>query len=344
MTDCQEESTNGERDSPLDESVVRRIYHAVNDAIFVHDADSGEILDVNQPACELYGYSRDEARTLTIEDLSSGEPPYTQEAAIEYVQKAADGEPQVFDWQAEDSDGNTFWVEVSMRHAVFDDAELVIVIVRDISERKAHEGALQRLHTTTRALMGATSPDAVARIASETTTDVLDLPLNGVHLFDQDADALVPVAWSNRLEAVFDGPPPPIPAGKGLAWQAYTNATPEVYEDVRTSAEVLNPETPFRSELYLPLGDHGVLIVGSTVPDDFDAAEEALARVFAANVEAALDNVEREREVARSKDRLEAFFEHSPDAIVLHDAAGEIYRTNGRTSRTWGTLGTNSGR
>lgn len=38
----------------LDAAVFRDIYHSVNDAIFVHDGETGEILDVNETACELY--------------------------------------------------------------------------------------------------------------------------------------------------------------------------------------------------------------------------------------------------------------------------------------------------
>ena len=52
------------------------IFDSVNDAIFVHDLKTGAILDVNQRMCEMYGYTRQEALQLSIEDLSQGEPPY----------------------------------------------------------------------------------------------------------------------------------------------------------------------------------------------------------------------------------------------------------------------------
>lgn len=129
--------------SPPSEQVLRELYHSVGDAIFVHDAETGEILDVNEMACKMYGYERAELRQLTIEDLSSGVPPYTQAAAVDHVQKAAEGNPQVFDWQAEDSRGNHFWVEMSMQQTAVDDRLLVLVIVRDISERKRYEEQLE---------------------------------------------------------------------------------------------------------------------------------------------------------------------------------------------------------
>lgn len=130
-------------DSPLDVEMVYQLYHSVNDAIFVHDAETGEIVDVNETMCEMYGYTREEARQLTVEDLSSGEPPYTQEYAAQYLKKAAGGEPQLFDWRAKDSDGNLFWVEVSMRRAMVDGEMYILVLVRDISERIEYKRQLE---------------------------------------------------------------------------------------------------------------------------------------------------------------------------------------------------------
>ena len=38
----------------------RNIFNATQDAIFVHDAESGSIVEINQTVQELYGYSREE--------------------------------------------------------------------------------------------------------------------------------------------------------------------------------------------------------------------------------------------------------------------------------------------
>jgi len=129
---------------PRSDAAFREIYHSVNDAIFVHDTETGDILDVNQTMCEMYGYTRSEARKLTIGDLSSGTHPYTQEVALKRMQKATAGDPQVFEWHAKRSDGTLFWAEVSMRQAPVDGDQLLLVIVRDISRRKRREQQLQQ--------------------------------------------------------------------------------------------------------------------------------------------------------------------------------------------------------
>jgi PAS domain S-box-containing protein len=145
MGSMDDQSEKTSQRSPLSDGVLREIYHSVNDAIFVHDAETAEIIDVNETMCEMYEYSRAEARQLSTEDFSTGVPPYTQDTAVEYLQKAADGDPQVFDWHAADSNGDPFWVEVSMRRATFDDQTFVLAIVRDITDRKERERERKKL-------------------------------------------------------------------------------------------------------------------------------------------------------------------------------------------------------
>jgi len=139
MDPTKDISEETDQQSPLPEGVIRDIYHSVNDAILVHVVETGEIIDVNEAMCEMYGYSRTEARQLSIADLSTGVPPYTKDTAVEYMQKAAKGDPQVFDWHATDSDGDPFWIEVSMRRATLDDQTLVLAIVQDVTDRKYRE-------------------------------------------------------------------------------------------------------------------------------------------------------------------------------------------------------------
>jgi PAS domain S-box-containing protein len=129
---------------PLSATELRAVFHSVNDAIFVHDR-AGNILDVNRAAVDMYGYSREELRNGDVESISSGEPPYTQENALERLERVVDGETQTFEWQDRDSDGNVSWAEVSLSPAVVDDEIRVLAIVRDIDDRKEAERRFQTL-------------------------------------------------------------------------------------------------------------------------------------------------------------------------------------------------------
>ena len=100
------------------EERFRAIFDSVNEAIFIHDLETGAILDVNRRMCEMYGYTREEACELDVAAFSSGEPPYSQSDALSWIRKAANGEPQLFEWLAKNRTGrSSFWVEVNMRRA-----------------------------------------------------------------------------------------------------------------------------------------------------------------------------------------------------------------------------------
>lgn len=164
----------------------RTIFNSVNDAIFVHDADSGAIIDANQRVTELYGYTLEQLCQINIEHLSAGTPPYTQQGAVSYMQRAAAGEPQTFEWQARHRNGHLFWVEVNMRAATVDNRKRILVSVREIGARKKNEEKMRRLNWALSAL----SRGNAALVHAETIQELYDTACDAIT--DQDAYAL---AW-----------------------------------------------------------------------------------------------------------------------------------------------------
>jgi PAS domain S-box-containing protein len=120
----------------------REIYNATNEAIFIHDACTVTILDVNQTMCEMFGFTREEASHLTVGEFSSGEPPYNDESAREWVAKAFTEGPQLFEWRGKRKNGELFWIETNLKRATINGNECIIAVVRDITERKRGEMAL----------------------------------------------------------------------------------------------------------------------------------------------------------------------------------------------------------
>lgn len=138
------------------EKRYREIYNAPSDAIFIHDAASGDIIDVNRAALEMYGYSRAEILQTDLKALSSGIAPYDMEQAITKIKMAITKGAQLIEWQARKKDGTTFWVEVALRHVEFTGQQYVIAVVRDIHERKEATAAIaaeqERLAVTLRSI------------------------------------------------------------------------------------------------------------------------------------------------------------------------------------------------
>ena len=63
------------------EARFREIFDGSYDAILVVDVDGDNILDANEEACRLLGYSRDEFSSLTVSDIHPLEMPEVREFA-----------------------------------------------------------------------------------------------------------------------------------------------------------------------------------------------------------------------------------------------------------------------
>ncbi|MCF8090126.1 MAG: PAS domain S-box protein, partial [Desulfotignum sp.] len=115
----------------------REIFDAANDVVMIHDKTSGEIVDANSKASDLYGYEPSELYGMTVESMSQGEPPFTMVEAAEWIKKTVEEGPQVFEWMARDKKGNAFWVEVSLKNALIGGKDRLLAVIRDIRQRKA---------------------------------------------------------------------------------------------------------------------------------------------------------------------------------------------------------------
>jgi PAS domain S-box-containing protein len=79
--------------------------------------------------------------------------PYTSELALEYIHRAAAGEPQRFEWcSTHPFSGAEIWVEVGLQKVGIDAHDRLLAVVRDISERKLAERALRESEEAYRAI------------------------------------------------------------------------------------------------------------------------------------------------------------------------------------------------
>ncbi|GEM_PF-1187727 len=142
------------------EAWTKAVFDSVNDALFIHDARTGKILDVNHRMLEMYGVTYEEALDSTPHDFDSGHPDYIPEKAYQKIMLAGK-EPEVFEWLGKRKDGCLIWVEVTMRRTKIMYEDRIIVLVRDISERKASENKIKENEERWKAIIN-TSPDGIA--------------------------------------------------------------------------------------------------------------------------------------------------------------------------------------
>jgi PAS domain S-box-containing protein len=137
------ERLSATRAREISEESYRTIFEATEDAIFVHDVDTGAIVDVNPRACEAYGYDYEELLKVNAGALSSGIPPYTSEEALRRIERAKGGETQRFEWHRRNRDGSLHWDEVFLKRATINGVPRVLAITREISQRRRAEAVLR---------------------------------------------------------------------------------------------------------------------------------------------------------------------------------------------------------
>jgi len=133
---------------------------------------------------------------------------------------------------------------------------------------------------------------------------------------------------------VYDiiGEPPTFSDGDSIAWRVYQRGEPLTVNDVHADPDRYTPDTPIRSELFLPLGDYGILLAGSTSPGAFDDQDVLLGEILAGGLTTALEQIEQteqlrdhERELMNQNARLEEFA-----SIVSHDLRNPLNVAEGR--------------
>ena len=139
------EQRETERKMNIIESNYWEIFNSTNDALFVHDAYTGAIMDANKAVEKMYGYTREEIFFMNVHDFSSGEAPYSLNEAVNMIRKAVEEGPQTYEWLGKKKSGELFWTEVSLTASRIGGEGRVLAVIRDITDRKEIEKRLQYL-------------------------------------------------------------------------------------------------------------------------------------------------------------------------------------------------------
>lgn len=128
------------------EENYREIFNGTSDAIFIHDAEDGKILDVNQAMLSMYECSYEDALTGDIGKFSKGVSPYRVEDAKLRLQDAVVHGSNSFEWVARKLSGELFWADVDLRSTMIGNQLRVLASVRDITARKQTLEQLREAH------------------------------------------------------------------------------------------------------------------------------------------------------------------------------------------------------
>ena len=193
--------------------------------------------------------------------------------------------------------------------------ELLITHTTAALDRIEETQRLNELNDATRRLMAAETHASVAAEASEIASSVLDAPLTIIFYYDGTDETLVPMAATDTAREVLGGAES-IQESDEPPWSAFDEGS--------TVREVGEGDWQY---LHVPLGEQGVLCVGSSVQGAFGDDDVALAETLAANIESAFTRADREQrrreqatQLQRQNDRLDRFA-----SIVSHDLRNPLH-------------------
>ena len=119
--------------------LTRFTVERLGDAVYWMDID-GRFVDVNETACRLLGYTREELLQLSVFDI---DPGLSVDAWARVWPILREKQTVAHEWRHRAKDGRLIPVEVTANYIKFNDRELNCSLARDITERKQAEEALR---------------------------------------------------------------------------------------------------------------------------------------------------------------------------------------------------------
>jgi PAS domain S-box-containing protein len=274
----------------------RAAMDATADAIYLMDPAAMRVVDVNEAACRMLGYTRDEILTLALDVLYTT-PPDVLKQAFEAMVAAGTG-PTIIETHHRRKDGSLVPVEVTRRALRSGDAWIMVGVARDISERRRAETdlrgyakRLEALRDLDLAILEAHSPREIVGAGLKhlfrlvpywrATVMLFDLAANEVTVLETERAAGVAYGPGSRLTLEQYGLPDLVTLKSGAACVVSDvgamPSRPAIVEALR--------EKGMRSYVRIPLRVEGALLgalnLGSNETGYFTEAYIDIARTIA---------------------------------------------------------------
>ncbi len=338
----------------------RAALDASGDPIFLIDRETMRIIDANDIACTVSGYSREELLTLGPPDFLLSD---RAEIERDFDAVIATGTGMTSECSARDKAGNIYIFELQRRAIRFDGRWVVVTIARDITRRKRAEQAAVHLGQmyaaisgTNEAILHARSPEELYQRVCEVAVHSGQIVTASVLLPDPDsawarvvAAAGAGVETLRSLRISFDADKP---EGRGVAGPAFRTQKPCIINDFLNDERV----RPWRAAAgkehaascaALPLLRNnrsvGVLLLYSRQVNAFDDEIVQLLERMARNIVFALDNFEREVErqkaleaLRASEEKYRSILESIEEAYYEVDLTGRLLMCNEAFCRMFG--------
>ena len=296
---------------------------ATTNTTLVVDSDE-RVVAGNEAAAVVFGRSVDTLTGARLPDLVADDVLTAE--VVDAYREARREDADSFRASVVPDDGpSASTYEVALESG--DDDRMVWALTDDGRSRRESE-TVTALHAATRELIQSDSRRAAFETCANAASRVLGFPATGVREYDETTDDLRHVAFGGKVNDVQDRPPVSLDGTPhGEAFQSGETVVHEV-----GATDALYDDSVFTYTMYVPLGAHGMLTVG-TFGSQFDETDVRLAEVLSENTVAALRQIEQRERLQQQNERLAEFA-----GVVAHDlrnplavASGSLdqYRSSG---------------
>ena len=326
------------------------VMQQANDSIFVLD-ETGLITEANERALTTYGFTLDELRGLPPGGLRSPEALASMPHQLALL-SSSDG--AMFEAIHLRKNGTTFPVEVSARSVESAGHKFILSIVRDLTQRKAHEAEIERLNRLYAALsqvnqviVRAGTREGLLRGVCRALVEFGHYQLAWIGWVDSKTQSAAPVASAGdnaRLLQLLAISTPEQLDGQGSIGTCVREGRHTICNSLAglpapTAWEAEARQCGLSASAAFPIRCHGAvegaLLVYASSKDFFGDKEMALLEEATGDIAFGLENLgnETERRLAEtalreSKAKMDAAMASMTDAVFISDSEGKFIDFN----------------
>jgi len=309
------------------EKQFRKIFDHSNDAIFVIDPACEGIVDANQAACSMLGYSREQLLSMMMSDIHPNDISEIKAVAKSVLSK---GSGRIEECQCRTSNGTDVDCELSASVLNVGSRPLMLSLVRNISDRKRAEMILHTVVEGTSSVIGSDFLESLVRNLAQSLQVRYVFVVEHEHC--QPVKALhVLASWLGDKHGerfTYDIVDTPCQETVNLATVFYpTDVKKQFPKD--TFLVEYGVESYCAIQL---LGADGAvfghLIVMDNKPMQQNLLEIPMMRIFAARAAVELERERAELALRDNESRFRALYEDNPSMYFTLDAQGIVKSVN----------------
>jgi PAS domain S-box-containing protein len=330
------------------ETKFRALFENANDAIFLVKEDV--FIDCNPRTLQMFQCTKDQIIGQSPYRFS---PPLqadgcdSKEKTLEKLRAASAGTPQSFEWKHCQCDGTPFDAEVSLNSVELGGEPFIQAIVRDITDRKQSEEALNRQMRL--AALGAeigfvlTRDDdmrAMLQQCTEAIVRYMNVAVARIWTLNED-EKVLELQASAGMYTHLNGHQARIPVGSFKIGLIAQEKRPLVTNAVTGDFIAGDSEWAEREQIVAFVGyplvveDKLVGVVAAFSRNEFDETMPAALATIADEIAIGIGRKNLEDALVRSVSLLSATLESTADGILVVDRAGKTANFNARFKQMW---------